>query len=213
MSILTRSRLVSLATGAALLASLLSVAPLAQAAALTASQINAITTLLQAFGADPATVANVQAVLDGTATSTASMQMPSGSVSSEGSSQSASGSCAVLSGNLKVGSTGEDVSRLQAFLGKDKSVYPEGTVTGYFGTMTEDAVRRWQAAHNIVTAGTPDSTGFGIVGPHTRSKIDSEMEVECEGGDTGSNQSASSTSSHESGSGDQTASSTSTGDN
>lgn len=207
MLIFTRSNLVSLATGAVLATSLLGAAPFAQAASLTAAQIDAITNLLQAFGADPATVANVQAVLEGTATSTVSSQTSGGSGSSDNSIQSTnSNGCSVLSGNLHIGSTGDDVSHLQAFLGKDKNVYPEDSVTGYFGRMTEDAVQRWQAAHNVVSTGTPETTGFGFVGPQTRSEMDNEMEMECENGTTHGSDTSSM---HESNSGDRTASSTS----
>jgi len=190
-------------------------APSALAASLTPIQINAITNLLQAFGADSAVIANVQAVLEGTATSTVQVQTSGRSGSSEGSAQSAIGntSCAVLSGNLGMGSTGEDVSRLQAFLGKDKNIYPAGSVTGYFGRMTEDAVKNWQTAHNIVSDGTPGTTGFGVVGPHTRSEMDTEMETECGQGDNNNRagtKTASSTSMNESNSNNHTASSTST---
>lgn len=192
------SRFVSLVTGATLLVSLFSVAPIAQAATLSTTQINAITNLLQAFGADPAVVANVQAVLEGTATSTPAVQSPStGSGTVSG-----GNSCDVVSGNLQIGTTGAEVSQLQSFLSKDKNIYPEGSVTGYFGPMTEDAVQRWQAAHNIVATGTPSTTGFGIVGPQTLKEIDNEMEMECENGDAHSssteNNSSASSESHSS---------------
>ncbi|MHB8913725.1 MAG: peptidoglycan-binding domain-containing protein [Minisyncoccota bacterium] len=197
-----RSHVVSAVTGAALLASLFSLAPIAQAATLSATQINAITNLLQAFGADPAVVANVQAVLEGTATSTSAVQSStsSGSVSSTG--------CDVVSGNLQFGTTGAEVSQLQSFLSKDKSIYPEGSVTGYFGRMTEDAVRRWQSMHNIVATGTAATTGFGVVGPQTLREMDREMEMECESGDSNTTD-TSATSSESHSSGDTTASSTS----
>ncbi|MDE1919117.1 MAG: peptidoglycan-binding protein [Patescibacteria group bacterium] len=213
MNTYANSRFVSVTIGAALAASLFAAAPPVMAASLTAAQIDAVTNLLQAFGADPATIANVQVALEGTTASATSTQVSSGLSSSVGeSAQSANGSgCPVLSaGNLQAGSTGDDVSRLQAFLGKDRNIYPEGAVTGYFGSMTEEAVRRWQAAHNVVSTGTPETTGFGIVGPRTRSEMDNEMEVECEGGGAGSTETSASSSAsmHESSSGDQAASST-----
>lgn len=209
MHITIRSRAVSIATGVALLASLFSIAPIAQAASLSTIQIQAITNLLHAFDADPAVVANVQAALEGTAVSTPAVQSsPSPEPMSGG-----NNSCDVVSGNLHLGTTGHEVSQLQSFLSKDKSIYPEGSVTGYFGPMTEDAVRHWQEAHNIVATGTPDTTGFGVVGPQTLKEIDREMEMECENGDSlgSSNENASSTSSESNSSGDRTASSTSHG--
>lgn len=185
-SFLKNPRLVSALAGAAFAVAALGAAPLAQAAALTSVQISAIASLLQAFGADPSTVANVEAVLSGTATSTASASGDRGP-SAEGVLHAGdhASSCSAIAANLSFGSSGDDVSQLQSFLSKDRNVYPQGLVTGYFGSDTEDAVQRWQAEHDIVATGTPDTTGFGLVGPHTRGEINKEMEVECEGGDSG----------------------------
>ncbi len=205
MDTFIRSHVASAVTGIALLASLFSVVPVAQAATLSATQIDAITNLLQVFGADPAVIANVQTVLSGTATSTPVVQPSSNSTVPSGN------GCNVVSSNLKLGSTGAEVSQLQSFLSKDKSIYPEGAVTGYFGPMTEDAVQRWQAAHDLVTGGTPSTTGFGVVGPRTLKEMDHEMEMECETGDSNGSGigNASSTFSESHSSGDATASSTS----
>src|SRR3989344_5472068 len=70
---------------------------------------------------------------------------------------------AALTSNLSVGSTGSQVSELQAYLALDSSIYPEGIVSGTFGTLTEAAVKRFQAKYGI------PATGF--VGPLTRSKL------------------------------------------
>ena len=42
------------------------------------------------------------------------------------------------------GSSGEDVTRLQKFLKAMPDIYPEGLATGYFGALTEKAVKRFQ---------------------------------------------------------------------
>lgn len=70
-----------------------------------------------------------------------------------------------------MGSSGNDVRALQQFLAQDPNVYPEGTVTGYFGSLTLKAVKRFQINHDIVSSGTPSTTGFGIVGARTRAAI------------------------------------------
>lgn|GEM_PF-3829924 len=75
---------------------------------------------------------------------------------------------AIFSRSLRLGFSGADVSALQACLAKDPSIYPEGLKTGYFGSLTEKALQRWQTTHNIVSEGTPDTTGFGVFGPRTR---------------------------------------------
>ena len=75
--------------------------------------------------------------------------------------------CPQLGKSLKRGSTGEDVRRLQQFLANDRSIYPEAQITGYYGALTESAVQRWQIKFNIVSSGTLESTGYGVVGPRT----------------------------------------------
>lgn len=83
-----------------------------------------------------------------------------------------SGSCITLTRDLWAdqtdASTGGEVSKLQRFLALDRTIFPEGKVTGYFGPATELAVQRWQAAHSLVSSGDPDSTGYGYVGRKTR---------------------------------------------
>lgn len=76
-----------------------------------------------------------------------------------------------LSRDIARGSTGADVSSLQSFLGRDPSIYPENQITGTFGPLTEAAVRRFQVACGIVSAGDYGSTGYGRVGPRTRAAL------------------------------------------
>ena len=193
-------RFLSLAAGAAFAVSLLGGASFAQAASLSTVQIQAILNLLQAFGADTATIANVQAALENTATSTqTSTSNGSNSSSSTTPTSNGNGNCALLSTNMSIGSTDRttegEVSRLQAFLGKDKNIYPEDAITGYFGSSTLAAVQRWQAAQGIVSSGNSESTGYGNVGPLTREDMNKELEMECEMGDSSSSSSDSTASS------------------
>ena len=82
-----------------------------------------------------------------------------------------SSSCPNIGRTLKPGSTGDDVMRLQQFLARDPAIYPEGLTTGYYGALTEAAVRRWQAKYNVVSSGTLETTGYGQVGPRTAAAI------------------------------------------
>jgi len=82
-----------------------------------------------------------------------------------------SSSCPLIGRSLKRGASGDDVKRLQQFLARDSSIYPEGLATGYYGALTEAAVKRWQVRYNIVSSGTPESTGYGVVGPRTAAAI------------------------------------------
>lgn len=76
-----------------------------------------------------------------------------------------------FSHDLFRGQKNEDVRALQEFLASDVAIYPEGLVTGFFGSLTEKAVQRFQEKHGIVSFGTADTTGYGRVGPKTRAKI------------------------------------------
>lgn len=78
-----------------------------------------------------------------------------------------------LSLNRDIGrdDSGDDVSRLQAFLARDVAIYPEGRVTGFYGGLTEAAVKRFQIACGIISTGDYNTTGLGRVGPRTRTTL------------------------------------------
>lgn len=80
-------------------------------------------------------------------------------------------SCPLIGRTLRQGISGDDVLRLQQFLARDPSVYPESIASGYYGALTEKAVQRWQVKYNIVSSGSPSSTGYGVVGPRTAAAI------------------------------------------
>ncbi len=70
---------------------------------------------------------------------------------------------------LAYGDSGEGVRQLQIFLkAQGPEIYPEGLITGYFGSLTQKAVQRFQEKYGIAKAGDP---GYGYVGPMTRAKI------------------------------------------
>ena len=81
----------------------------------------------------------------------------------------------VLTRQLDLGSTGSDVSSLQTYLASDITLYPRGLVTGYFGSLSANAVGNFQARNGIVSSGTPASTGFGRVGPSTLVALNAKM--------------------------------------
>lgn len=70
-----------------------------------------------------------------------------------------------LTSQVNVGETSSNVTNLQLFLAADKSIYPEGLVTGYYGSLTRAAVVRFQSKYGIDTVGR--------VGPLTLAKINS----------------------------------------
>src|SRR3989338_4269373 len=152
-------RLVALVTGVAVALALMgavAIAP-AQAAGLTQTQIQSITSLLASFGADAATIANVTAALNGQAT-------PGTGGSGTG------GACPALSRSLQQGSNGADVKALQVFLNGSASTQIAVTGAGspgnestYFGGLTKAAVVKFQSANGV--------SAIGIVGPATRAAI------------------------------------------
>ena len=166
--IFTHGRVVSVAASVAVAASLVLGPGLAQAASLTTGQIDAVLSLLTAFGVSTSTIATVQSTLEGVTVSTSTP-----AVQQNG--------CATISGNLGEGDDNGDVSNLQRFLDRHTTVYPNGLITGYFGSLTEKAIERFQEDHGIVATGTPDTTGFGLLGPRTREEINREMEQDCQG--------------------------------
>ena len=77
-----------------------------------------------------------------------------------------------LTVNLKYGDSGDAVRLLQTWLAKDSEVYPEGTISGWFGPLTKAAVIRFQEKYTEETLapwGLVKGTGF--VGSSTRAKL------------------------------------------
>lgn len=103
----------------------------------------------------------------------AQIQALQAQLQSAGSAGQGGAGCPALTRTLRIGMTGADVSALQSFLARNSSIYPEGLVTGYFGSATQAAVQRFQAQYSIVSGGTPATTGYGRVGPRTIAAIGS----------------------------------------
>jgi peptidoglycan hydrolase-like protein with peptidoglycan-binding domain len=79
---------------------------------------------------------------------------------------------------IRLGMTGADVLALQQILNSDPDtrvastgVGSSGNETNYFGNLTRVALRKFQAKHGIASSGDEDSTGYGLVGPKTRAKL------------------------------------------
>lgn len=73
----------------------------------------------------------------------------------------------VFPSTLKSGSTGDYVSDLQQILKSDSTIYPEGLVTGYFGKLTEEAVKKLQKKYGLPETGVVDDTTQEIIFPQT----------------------------------------------
>ena len=74
----------------------------------------------------------------------------------------------LLTRQLKLGATGSDVTNLQTFLASNANIYPEGIISGYFGSLTQAAVERFQNTYGI--------SPVGYVGPITMAKVNNLIE-------------------------------------
>lgn len=75
---------------------------------------------------------------------------------------------------LQVGMSGSDVGSLQTFLAQDKTLYPQGLVTNYFGFLTKSAVANFQSRNGI--------PAVGRVGPATLPVLNAQMSGGLSGG-------------------------------
>ena len=124
---------------------------------LTETQIQSVLSLLASFGAEQATINNINSVLHGQAVAPSSSSTP-----------------AVLTRDLELGDTGEDVRALQQFLnthGYQLANYGPGSPgneTTKFGYATQYQLAQFQKAHTITPA-------VGYLGPKTRAALASLM--------------------------------------
>jgi peptidoglycan hydrolase-like protein with peptidoglycan-binding domain len=138
------AKVAAVAAGLAMVAGALTFAQAADAAALTQAQVSAIVSLLQSFGADATTIANVEASLTGGTVTT-------------GGGTTTTGSC-TFTRDLTNGVSGSDVTCLQQALIAAGFSIPAGA-TGYFGSQTQAAVAAWQAANGV----SPAAGYFGSI--------------------------------------------------
>ncbi|MDP2668313.1 MAG: peptidoglycan-binding domain-containing protein [bacterium] len=69
---------------------------------------------------------------------------------------------------LDEGVTSDQVRLLQTLLAADSAIYPEGILTGYYGKLTAQAVKRFQKKFGLEQVGR--------VGPKTLEKLNKELE-------------------------------------
>ncbi len=99
------------------------------------------------------------------------------SSASTGVSTAAAATTTAFTRHLQKGMTGADVRTLQVFLNADpdtriaeSGVGSPGHETDLFGSLTEQAVERFQLKYGIVSS--PAAIGYGLLGPKTRAKLD-----------------------------------------
>jgi spore germination protein YaaH len=69
-----------------------------------------------------------------------------------------------------MGLSGADVKAMQSELIATKYL-TAGNATGYFGSLTDAAVKKFQCDRKIICSDSVDTTGYGIVGPMTQASL------------------------------------------
>ncbi|MEK7564647.1 MAG: peptidoglycan-binding protein [Patescibacteria group bacterium] len=75
-----------------------------------------------------------------------------------------------IDSELNPGARNDEVMDLQKLLAKDPEIYPEGTVSGFYGPKTTAAVKKFQAKYGLPTVGR--------VGPATMAKLNEVLGVQ-----------------------------------
>ncbi|MFH0803598.1 MAG: peptidoglycan-binding protein [Candidatus Tagabacteria bacterium] len=77
-----------------------------------------------------------------------------------------------------IGAASSDIKRLQQILNSDPDTQisssgagSPGNETTYFGPATKAALQKFQSKYGIVSSGSPETTGYGALGPKTRAKL------------------------------------------
>jgi len=80
--------------------------------------------------------------------------------------------------NMWKGMRGSDIKKMQQLFNSDPDLRiaesglgSPGNETEYYGFLTMSAVQNFQCKYGIACSGSPDSTGYGVVGPRTRTKL------------------------------------------
>ena len=76
---------------------------------------------------------------------------------------------------LKRGDKDIEVEHLQEVLARDEGLYPEKLITGYFGILTEQALKKFQKRHNLSQTGITDSATQQKLSIVSRSSVKLEI--------------------------------------
>jgi len=105
-----------------------------------------------------------------------------------------SGITVTITKTLKTGNDNSEVKDLQKLLNSlgytisNSGAGSPGNETSYYGAKTKEAIKKFQCDNGIVCSGDENSTGYGLVGPGTRAKLNAMVSSEISGSSSGSTQ-------------------------
>jgi peptidoglycan hydrolase-like protein with peptidoglycan-binding domain len=73
----------------------------------------------------------------------------------------------VLTDDLSYGATNDSITKIQKLFATDSEIYGDGTISGFFGPKTQDALRRFQVRFGL--------DPVGVVGPSTKAILEAFM--------------------------------------
>ncbi len=77
------------------------------------------------------------------------------------------GTTSILTDDLSYGVTNASIEKIQKLMATDSEIYPDGTISGFFGPKTQDALRRFQVRFGL--------DPVGVVGPSTKAIFEAFM--------------------------------------
>jgi hypothetical protein len=136
--------------------------------ALSSSDYTYAVTAYDAAGLNSPQSQRVTVFVSGTWGATKSIQTAETNTGSSSSTTTGTSTIRVFSKALYLGVRDDQVAKLQTFLAK-QNLYPSNLITGFFWKNTYNAVGQFQIKYGIVAS--PNSIGYGVVGPKTRTKL------------------------------------------
>jgi type II secretory pathway pseudopilin PulG len=81
----------------------------------------------------------------------------------------------VLKEGLTQGMSDDSIKQIQEVLATDSSLYPQGLVTGYFGPLTTEAVKKFQLRHELAVTGVVDSETRALLETYLEERHDGKV--------------------------------------
>ena len=80
-----------------------------------------------------------------------------------------------LKAGIPEGTNSDDVKKIHELLATDPAIYPEGKVTGYFGPLTKDAIKRFQTRHSLDATGIVDDETKSLLEEYLNDRKDGKV--------------------------------------